>query len=101
MVSPLLSLENAWHMMHTKTDDMGMTQRVAPFLDWLRVARVEPHQGIAALTGVDLANSTLEQRQGIMMSLVPPPPPSAALEPAYPYELARPSGSPRPTARSH
>ena len=41
---------------------MGTTQRMAPFLDWLREATIEPLQGIAALTSVDLADATLEQR---------------------------------------
>ena len=33
MVSPFLAPDAAWHMMHAKVDAMGMTQRVAPFLD--------------------------------------------------------------------
>ena len=62
-------------MMHAKANTVGMTQRVSPFLDWLRATTVEPQQGIAALTRVDLVNSTMAQRQGIRTSLVPPPPP--------------------------
>ena len=62
-------------MMHAKSNTMGMTQRVAPFLDWLRAATVEPLQGISALTSVDLADTTLAQHQGIRTSLVSPPPP--------------------------
>ena len=85
MVSPFLALSTRWHMMHAKSDAMGMTQRLAPFLNWLRVVTIDPLQGIAALIRVDLADSTLEQRQGIRTSLVllPPPPPSAAPEPEY------------------
>ena len=33
MVSPFLAPATAWNMMHTKANAMGMTQRVAPFLD--------------------------------------------------------------------
>ena len=33
MVSSFLEPATAWHMMHAKADAMGMTQRVAPFLD--------------------------------------------------------------------
>ena len=75
MVSPFLAPVTVWHMMHAKSNAMGMTQRVAPFLDWLRVATVDPQQGIAALASVDLADATLAQRQGIRTSLVSPPPP--------------------------
>ena len=58
-----------------KADDVGMTQRVALFLDWLRLAMIEPQQGISALSSMDLVDATLKQRQGIRTSLVPPPPP--------------------------
>ena len=54
---------------------MGMTHRVAPFLNWLRAATIEPLKGITALNSVDLADATLAQRQDIRTSLVPPPPP--------------------------
>ena len=33
MVYPFLAPTTAWHMMHKKSDAMGMTQRVALFLD--------------------------------------------------------------------
>ena len=56
-------------MMHAKADMVGMNQRVAPFLDWLRANMVDPQQGILDLTIVDLTNSTMSQRQGIMISL--------------------------------
>ena len=46
-------------MMHANSDTMGMTQWVAPFHDWLRAAKIEPLQGIAALTSVDLADAML------------------------------------------
>ena len=42
MVSPFLAPATVWHMMHEKSEAMGMTQRVAPFLDCLRAATVEP-----------------------------------------------------------
>ena len=42
MVSPFLEPETAWHMMYTRADAMGMTQRVALFLDLLRAATVDP-----------------------------------------------------------
>ena len=76
MVYPFLAPATAWYMMHTKADNMRMTQWVAPFLDWLRAATVDPQQGIAALTSVDLADTTLVQRQGIRMRLIPLPPPT-------------------------
>ena len=76
MVSPFLAPATVWHMMHAKSETMGMIQRVAPFLDWLRAATVDPQQGIAALTSVDLADTTLVQRQGIRMRLIPLPPPT-------------------------
>ena len=76
MVSPFLALATAWHMIHTKVDAMGMTQQVAPFLDWLRAVTIDLLQGIAALTSVDLSDATLAQRQVIWTSLVPPLSPS-------------------------
>ena len=75
MVSPFLAPATVWHIMHAKANAMGMTQRVAPFLDWLRVATVDPQQGITALASVDLVDATLAQLQGIRTSLVSPPPP--------------------------
>ena len=42
IVSPFLAPATVWHMMHEKSEAMGMTQRVAPFLDCLRAATVEP-----------------------------------------------------------
>ena len=60
-------------MMHAKAEEVGMTQRVAPFLDWLRMTMVDPQQGIAAVTIVDLVNSTMAQRQGIRTILYPLP----------------------------
>ena len=73
MVSPFLFPSTAWHMMHAKADTMGMIQWVAPFLDWLRAAKIEPLQGIATLTSVKLTDAMLEQLQGIRTNLVPPP----------------------------
>ena len=75
MVSPFLAPSTAWHMTHTKSNAMGMTQRVAQFLDLLRVATVDPQKGIAALTSVYLADANLAQRQGIRTILAPLPPP--------------------------
>ena len=74
MVSPFLAPANAWHMMHSKADAMGMTHRVEPFLDWLRAATIELLQGIGTLTSLDLVEYTMSQQQGIRTSLVPPPP---------------------------
>ena len=51
---------------------MGTTQRVAPFLDWLRAATIDLLQGIAALTGVELSDANMAQRQSISKILVPP-----------------------------
>ena len=76
MVSPFLAPATVWNMMHAKPDSMGMTQRVALFLDWSRAATVDPQQGIATLTSVDLTDATLAQRQGVRMSLAPLPPPT-------------------------
>ena len=75
MVSPFLAPATAWNMMHEKANTMGMTQRVAPFLNWLRAATIEPLQGTDSLTSVDLADANLEQWQGIRKSLAPPTPP--------------------------
>ena len=99
--SPFLVPATVWHMMHTKYDVMGMTQRVAPFLYWLRAATVEPQQGIAALTSVDLADATLAQRQGIRTSLAPPPPPPQPpiqiLPLQNPLQIQAPPPPPAPT----
>ena len=73
MVSPFLAPVTLCYMMHAKADAVEMTQRVAPFLDWLRATTVEPQKGIATLTILDLTNSTMSQRQGIRTILVPPP----------------------------
>ena len=59
MVSPFLAPATVWHMMHVKSDAVGMTHQVAPFFDWLKEETVDPLQGIAALTSVDLADATL------------------------------------------
>ena len=74
MVYPFLALATAWHMMHAKSNAMQMTQWVALFPNWLRAAKIEPLQGIAALISVDLADATLAQQKGIRTSLAPPPP---------------------------
>ena len=42
MVSPFLAPATTCHMMHAKDDAVGMTQRVAPFLSWLRASTVDP-----------------------------------------------------------
>ena len=73
MVSLFLLLSNAWHMMYAKADTMGITQRMTPFMECLKAATVDLHQGITALTLVDLVDTTLEQMQWIRTSLVPPP----------------------------
>ena len=62
MVSPFQAPATACHMMQTKAGAIGVTQRVAPLLDWLREATIEPKQGIAALTIVNLADSKLAQQ---------------------------------------
>ena len=73
-------------MMHEKADNMVMTQQVATFLDWLRAATIDPLQGIATLTSVDLSDATLEQQQGIRTSLVPPLPPYQPLSQHIPLQ---------------
>ena len=52
-------------MMHAKEDEMGITHRVTPVMELLREATVDPQQGIATLTSMDLVDTTLEQIQGI------------------------------------
>ena len=74
MISLFLAPATACNMMHKKADAMGMNQHVAPFLDWLRVTTIEPLQGVAALTSVELTDAMMAQQQGIMTSLVPTPP---------------------------
>ena len=63
-------------MMHAKANAVGMTQQVANFLEWLRAMTVDPQQGIAALTSVDLYNSTMAQWNGIRTRLAPLPTPT-------------------------
>ena len=75
MVSPFLAPKTLWHMMYTKADAVGMTQRVEPFLDCMGATTVEHQQGIADLIIAEFANSTMAQRKGIMTSLVPLPAP--------------------------
>ena len=62
MVAPLMSPVNVCHMMHAKAEEMGITQRVIQFMDWLRVTTVTPQQGIKSLTTLDREDSTLDQR---------------------------------------
>ena len=101
MVSPLMDPATVWHMIHAKADAIGMTQRVAPFLDWLRAETVDPQQGIAALVSVDLVYATLAQQQGIRTSLVPPSPPpqplSQILPLQHPFQMQAPAPPPDPT----
>ena len=68
-------------MMHAKADAVGMTQQVEHFLDWLRATTVDPHQGIDALTSMDLYDSTMAQWNGIRTRLAPP---------TYPYASSKP-----------
>ena len=62
--------------MHAKVYAVGMTQQVAHFLEWLRATTVDPQQGIAALTSVDLYDSTMTQWNGIRTRLAPLPTPT-------------------------
>ena len=64
-VPQLLLSSKAWHIIHTKADAIGITQRVTPFMEWLRTTTGKPKKGTAALTSVDLVETTLEQRQRI------------------------------------
>ena len=61
MISSLLAPATAWHMMHAKSDTMGMTHWVVLFLDWLRAETIDPLQGIATLTIMYLADAMMEQ----------------------------------------
>ena len=78
-----------------------MIQRVAPFLDWLRAATIDPLQGIAALTDVDRSDTMLAQLQSIRTSLVPPPlhmqTPSQHIPLHQPFQIQAPSPLPAPT----
>ena len=65
MVAPFLSPSNIWHIMHTKADKIGITQRVTPFTEWLREATINPQKEIIALTRMELADSIMDQRQWI------------------------------------
>ena len=91
MVPPFLAPETAWHMMHAASNTIGMTQQVASFLDLLRAATVEPQQVIAALTSVDLADTTLAQLKGTRTSLsplpLPPQPPRQILLLQKPFQM--------------
>ena len=101
MVSPFLAPATVWHVIHVKADAMVMTQQVAPFLNWFRVATIESLQVIAALTSVDLDDSMLEQQHGIRTSLVPPPLIFAAPKPANPVAVILPDASAGPTSSLH
>ena len=104
MVLPFLKPMTAWHMMHRKSYAMGMTQRVAPLLDWLRAETVDPRKGISTLTSVDLANSTLAQKQGIRKILTPPPsplqPPSQKISLQQTFKLQSPAPPPAPAIQA-
>ena len=90
-------------MMHANSDTMGMTQWVAPFHDWLR-AKIEPLQGIAALTSVDLTDAMITQIQGIRTSLVPPPLHMQTLIKnillQQPFQMQAPAPTPAPTRQA-
>ena len=77
--------------MYAKSDAMGMTQRGAPFFDWLRGETIEPLQGIATLTIIYHTDATLVQRQGFRTNLVsplpPPQPPSQHIPLQQPFQL--------------
>ena len=51
--------------MHINAYKMGITQRVTQFMEWLREETAKPQHGIAALTIMDLGDTTMEKRQGI------------------------------------
>ena len=91
-------------MMHAKSDAMGMTQQVVPFLDWLRAGTIDPLQGIAALTNVELSDATLAHRQRVRTILVPPPPPpqpqSQHILLQQPFQLQAPAPPPAPTRQA-
>ena len=74
MVTPFLSPSKSWHMLYTKAREMGITQQVGPFMQWMGACTVAPPKRIDALTILDIADSTLKQRQDIRTRLVPPPP---------------------------
>ena len=101
MIDPFLSPSNAWHVMHTKAEAMGITQRVIPFMDWLREATVKPHHGINALTIMYPADTIPDQKQGIWTSLAPTPPstitkPSVTSPSSLPYVV-----NTKPTAHTN
>ena len=74
------------------------------FLDWSGVATIEPLQGIAALTNVDLADSMLAQQWRIRTSLVPPTPPPHPLSQHIPlhhsFQIQAPASPPSPTRQA-
>ena len=74
MSAPFLSMANVCHMLDKNVQAMGITQQVVPFMDWLRVCTISPERSIEILISVDIADSSLEQRQDIRTRLVPPPP---------------------------
>ena len=104
MVFPFLELATVWYMMNAKSYAMGTTQWVEPFLNWLGVATIEPLQGTAALTSVDLADSMLAKQQGIRTSLVPPTPPPHTLSQHIPlhhsFQIKAPASPPAPTRQA-
>ena len=42
MFSPFMEPATSWHMIHAKSDAVGMKQGVSPFLDWMRATTVKP-----------------------------------------------------------
>ena len=66
---------------------MQLYQQVQPFLDWIMGRTRSPTASINALTGVDLAYSTLQARKDIFKFLVPPPP----MTPMYIYTRYMPN----------
>ena len=91
MVAQFLSPFNAWNMMHVKAEAMGITQKVIPFMQWLRATTVAPQQVINALTTVYLVDAILEQRQDIWSipapALHPSPPSQALLQHNRPFKI--------------
>ena len=87
-----------------KVKGSGDETEGSTFFDWLRMKIVDFQQGIAALTIVELADSTMAQRQGmrIIFYLLPPPPPPSTASKLADRAVRDVSGATRrPTARSH
>ena len=76
---PFLSPSKIWPLLTIRDESLGHGLRVQTFMEWLQACTVELAWTLKSLTIVDLADTTLLQRQEIMERLVPRPAPPPIL----------------------